>query len=967
MSPPSDMSTVYTTLKRTKDAINALGFDNSPVVFDMGLLTKALEITWSRPQELSGVIPCDGGMHLLMSLFAGIGQLFGDAGLLQLLHESGVYAPGTAQHILSGKDFDRAVRALKIVDEALNNRFMHQFHEWCNQNGKPITEELTQHLSELHCLFGAEEQNEAAIKQAVDILLELLRTTVEPLIAEFREVGRLKSPTFRLWDDFLQRIMLPLKVFLVATRNGDWEAHQAAKLSFLPVLFASNRSVYARYMPVLLLMMQRLPDEIKTAFENGQFVAKLTKGTFNAVWLDYTLETTANKSLKGNGGIIGLTLRGRALERWFLSRPITAKYAGTFTTQLRKANGNENKECHHLATTSEKKKWNTDVQKMMDMFKESYVDPFAVSSPPVHLVNFATGVVASHDIEQSLISSLDKGQELVEKFVEERCVVQEDGKTQKSFYAPLTRSRVKTMSDMNKTISVKGKKVGMNGEAMYVRLLAINSKKKVPASRVMSFENSPVPLSIFQDDGTMIGADRKADFLHKLEGLIPGRKITAINGADAIIFDAHAVIKALPAPNSSFTHTFEDMAKGFVRYILNHSDGITQIHVVFDKYEQNSTKNATREKRGMSDITYHITQNGRVPKNWDLFLKSGSNKSNLAKFYSLYMCEYVGSSLDNDETIYISGGEGDRAMKISKDEAVEVPSLRSNMEEADGRIILHAVVAADNGADTIIVSSPDTDVCVMLVHHRQAIAAERIFFLTGKDSKNISHQRYIPVHKIYDKLSPDEKAILLSVYCLSGCDTVSSFYGHGKATAFRVMKKHASKLKALALLGESPYLSQDTEDACIAFVGSMYGKVDCKSLNTLRCEKAVKSIVAKKLPPTQDSFHLHVLRALFQLLIWRNAVVGVHDLPEPTDYGFEVDGDMLRPKLMSQSLAAPELLNEIICICPRNSCHTGCVCLNNEQSCTAACDCEGALDPLEDDSTCTNYYTDIALQDIDED
>ena len=66
MANPTDMSTVYTTLKRVKESINNLGLTYAPVFFDMGLLTKALEIVWANPDELSGVIPCEGGMHLLM-------------------------------------------------------------------------------------------------------------------------------------------------------------------------------------------------------------------------------------------------------------------------------------------------------------------------------------------------------------------------------------------------------------------------------------------------------------------------------------------------------------------------------------------------------------------------------------------------------------------------------------------------------------------------------------------------------------------------------------------------------------------------------------------------------------------------------------------------------------------------------------------------------------------------------------
>ena len=36
------------------------------------------------------------------------------------------------------------------------------------------------------------------------------------------------------------------------------------------------------------------------------------------------------KALKGTGGIIKLTLKGQALARWFLARPVRAKYSMQF-------------------------------------------------------------------------------------------------------------------------------------------------------------------------------------------------------------------------------------------------------------------------------------------------------------------------------------------------------------------------------------------------------------------------------------------------------------------------------------------------------------------------------------------------------------------------------------------------------------------------------------------------------------
>ena len=104
---------------RLKESVNALGFPYMPVFFDMGFLPKALDSTWVCREELSGVIPCVGGMHLVMSIISGIGHLYGDAGLRNLLHETGVFAAGTVQQMLFGKYFDRDLCGLRLVDEAL--------------------------------------------------------------------------------------------------------------------------------------------------------------------------------------------------------------------------------------------------------------------------------------------------------------------------------------------------------------------------------------------------------------------------------------------------------------------------------------------------------------------------------------------------------------------------------------------------------------------------------------------------------------------------------------------------------------------------------------------------------------------------------------------------------------------------------------------------------------------------------
>ena len=53
----------------------------------MGLLMKALEITWAKSMCMQYIFPCGGGMHLLIAGFVSIGYLHGEAGLRELSFE----------------------------------------------------------------------------------------------------------------------------------------------------------------------------------------------------------------------------------------------------------------------------------------------------------------------------------------------------------------------------------------------------------------------------------------------------------------------------------------------------------------------------------------------------------------------------------------------------------------------------------------------------------------------------------------------------------------------------------------------------------------------------------------------------------------------------------------------------------------------------------------------------------------
>ena len=84
----------------------------------------------------------------------------------------------------------------------------------------------------------------------------------------------------------------------------------------IPYFFSANRYNYARWTPVYILGMLKIPEDIRRAFEHGEFTVRRTTSPFNGISSDMGVETTMVKDAKGNGGIVGLTRKKRALLRW---------------------------------------------------------------------------------------------------------------------------------------------------------------------------------------------------------------------------------------------------------------------------------------------------------------------------------------------------------------------------------------------------------------------------------------------------------------------------------------------------------------------------------------------------------------------------------------------------------------------------------------------------------------------------
>ena len=202
-----------------------------------------------------------------MSCFAGIWFVYGELGLKEILYESDVFAKQTAEHIISSKDFDRTLRAILLVDEALNMRFFVNFKKWLEQQHNEKSYKILKENTP--CLSGITEGE----TDFVNLVLGKIDADICPMVEQFRLEGREASPLFQFWDDYLTKVSEPLKLYQASLRHSMWESNHYSKCKLLPFFFAANRSTFARYMIYMLLQENRLPEKIITPFVKGNFVA----------------------------------------------------------------------------------------------------------------------------------------------------------------------------------------------------------------------------------------------------------------------------------------------------------------------------------------------------------------------------------------------------------------------------------------------------------------------------------------------------------------------------------------------------------------------------------------------------------------------------------------------------------------------------------------------------------------------
>lgn len=966
-APPSDLSTIYTTLITLVKVAEKLGQSHILVTADLAIYSKAQQILWEKPPLLDGKVTMRlGGMHLTMAFIAAIGKLFGDGGLWGLLTGTGVYAEATARQMLQGKQYDRGIRGIQLVTEALLHLRNKSAEKWAADNGHPW-------------LSVNSEQSMQDLKYAVksndsEILLNICKELEDDLIAvhetlqKFRSAGRCQSSTFTFWDSFIEAGELLLRL-LRAERDADFELHLNAAAETIPYFILAGRNKYSKYTPIYVSEMRQLkenqPDMYKH-MEAGAFVVKRSgKVKYNSVSTDQALEQTINLEAKSKGGVVGFTLRKSALVRWLLTRHITAEYVVAFKSML--SSKEEEARRHTDFGRSKIERDHSDVAKILDGVLNQYENPFDLNSVPGGLINITTGKVATKEIEASLTQIPGKGLSILEDFLTERLV---EEKKELSFWDPQKKTATLTFANMKKALSFdKQKKLLLDPEVLFRRLFAISQQREVDLRTVLEYELAAVPPSLFNADGSM-RKTVKSDLAKCLESnCAEVRQLASPDGNlfnTVYIIDGMAMVQSLDDTKFKTFDDLGDIILGRLLRILNDDTlCVSDVALVFDRYDkENSIKSMERKRRGGGEIvSSHIISGNRAVPNYKQFLKSTGNKASIAVFICYYVEQNGPCRLTNGKSIILSGGyaDGEVTKQVTRHGIACLNHLFSTHEEADTRMILHAADLCQE-SERLIVRADDTDVLVILLfYHAKGYLSPEVYMHAGHAGKIVTRERYIPVHTIADKIGEQFCLCLPAMHALTGCDSTSSIFKIGKRTAYKTLVKNTDKLTALSNFDDMS--AADATEIARTFLLLMYGKKKakgCKTLDELRYKLSAQTdISANLLPPTEDSFHQHVLRCVYQAKVWCNSHIAKPQLPDPEGHGWYKTQDGSLELTLSMKEAAPASLRDITHLyCSDEECSVpaNCQCLLAGLTCIEACSC----------SDCPNVKDDYDNQESDE-
>ena len=934
-SSPTEAATVYTLLKRSVTMAERIGQQDVIVVLDQAIYAKATEIIADKHVEFQKVVLRMGSFHIACNLLHIIGQRFGEAGLKDILAESGVVAVGSIDGVLRGKHYNRAMRSHRIVMEALLRLRWQSFINWLNQQNDTFNK---------HVIVTMVQNIQTTLN---DESINVINTSPEfsALQTSFRQFCQTdRGQTATFWDSYIDLVSLLMR-FVRATRESNWDLHLSCVRDILSWVFAYDHTNYSRSLPLYwsqMINLETTHPEAHAQLSSGAFaVQRSSTNGFGKIPVDQTIESTLNRATKTKGGIIGFSTNKCAVQRWM----VTAHERAEIIEHARGMSGEANNSSivHKEASSARMIRDEQDVRCTIETICQ-WNNPY-VASP--ELICISTGITAPTDVAKDIMDAQKLGEEAAVEFLQNRIAC-----NNVSFYAPIKRMQLKSFKSLNKARKIRaaGNEIILRSDReLFARLVVAAQVRKMDMCHVLEHNLGPLPLSLASQDGSL-AKTTKAKLADILWNKVPTHQTTT--DCMVHIFDAMALLHSL----TNVPETFGELAKLILQVMVHGTSPNNRIDFVCDQYPPISIKEGERMKRKKQDsIIINVTGcQQKCPKQWNRFLADGRNKVRLVEFLFKTWSQEEFAEILGDRSLFMAHGSTCHRMKYTDNhlEVAHVADLESSQEEADTRMFLHAKHAIGAGADSILIHSPDTDVVVLAVYFQSQMGVP-LWVKTGTRKK----PRFFDTRAIATVIGVDICTALPGMHAFTGTDSTSAFVGRGKSRAFDIIQKDLDHCRTMGELGTNASVSEELNTSCETFTCSLYGSKDT-NVNALRysifCSKSSQS---SQLPPNKDSLQKHIQRANLQAYVWKKALERDPDVPDPVGNGWIMSDGHLEVDWMSLPPAPQILIQLIACKCKKDCRSARCSCVSNNLVCTDACGCG---------QDCVNKKKDVNVADMDD-
>lgn len=606
---------------------------------------------------------------------------------------------------------------------------------------------------------------------------------------------------------------------------------------------------------------------------------------------------------------------------------------------------------HHDLESSRIRKDEVDVQSLVDLMENEWINPF--SGDPTELISLSTGTAAPSDVASDLLTAKQIGDTAYKHFQENRIESRK-----KAFHDPLRKQKLKTFSDVNKARVVKGTNkdaILKSDHKLFGHMVLVATSRKFDMSSVLAHPLGPLPWSLGNCDGTLKKTS-KATLARKLENNVSLAEVIA--QPSAFIIDGMSLVQKAHGDNK----TFGELSEALFMSALRAGSGSYRIDVVFDVYTDVSIKNAERVNRGSdSGLLFGNIVAGHKVKQWRRLLSSSKSKTNLIKFLAQDWKKQALRSKLQDKVMYVTC-EG-KCFKLTNDTSSEVDTLFTTQEEADTRMLLHAKHAAEESS-SIIIASEDTDVLIICLSFIRNFACQ-MYIKCGTKNR----ERFVDVQKVAAAVGHDVCSALPGMHYFTGCDTVSAFGGKGKISALKIMQKNRIYQEAFTKLGKEWSMTRELFDVLQEFTCKLYAyRCPSTTVNELRYQlfRAKKGEVESgQLPPCEDCLFMHSLRANYQSGVWHRALEQRPRIPNPSGHGWCDEDGKLAICWMTGSPAPDVIIEFLSCKCTSVCKLPNCQCLTNGLKCTITCKLQDCNNWQEENSTVQDSVSEDCSDDED--